>query len=238
MTESHPSARHAEKSGMYVKSLISALVFAGILCAALFFSSGRWDWWMAWVYIVLRMGIATVSMLWIASKTGGMLEERFHPGAGVKTWDRPLVWTTTLLVPVTLIMTGLDIRFGWSPDFPLAIQLLALAVWFLGDAFSKWAAAVNRFYSRFVRIQKDREHTVTTQGPYRAVRHPGYAGGKVAGLATPLGLGSLWALIPAGLLAALIVIRTALEDKTLHRELPGYAEYAQRTRYRLVPGVW
>jgi protein-S-isoprenylcysteine O-methyltransferase Ste14 len=89
-----------------------------------------------------------------------------------------------------------------------------------------------------VRIQQDREHTVQTGGPYRFVRHPGYAGGAIGYLATPLALGSLWAFIPAGLLIVVIVVRTALEDKTLRDELVGYAEYAQRTRYRLLPGVW
>lgn len=129
-------------------------------------------------------------------------------------------------------------RFGWSPDLTVASRLVALVVWVLGDVFSKWAAVSNRFYSRIVRIQKDRGHTVVTDGPYRYVRHPGYAGGLVAGLATPIVLGSLWALVAVGVLALLLVIRTALEDKTLHEELLGYTEYAQQTRYRLMPGVW
>jgi len=120
----------------------------------------------------------------------------------------------------------------------MAIQLAALVVWLLGDAFSKWAAVSNRFYSRVVRIQRDRGHTVVTDGPYRYMRHPGYAGALVAALATPIVLGSLWALVAAGTLSLLLVIRTALEDKTLREELPDYTEYTQRTRYRLVPGVW
>jgi protein-S-isoprenylcysteine O-methyltransferase Ste14 len=108
----------------------------------------------------------------------------------------------------------------------------------LGDLFSKWAAASNCFYSRVIRIQGDRGHAVVTSGPYRFVRHPGYAGALVTGLATPVALGSLWALVAGGMMALLLVVRTALEDQLLHKELHGYTEYAQRTRYRLVPGVW
>ena len=96
----------------------------------------------------------------------------------------------------------------------------------------------NRFFAAVVRIQEDRGHTVISSGPYRVVRHPGYAGGTWTWLAMPLMLGTLWSYIPAIATVAFICLRTALEDRTLRKELPGYAEYAQRTRYRLVPGIW
>jgi protein-S-isoprenylcysteine O-methyltransferase Ste14 len=97
---------------------------------------------------------------------------------------------------------------------------------------------VNRFFSAVVRIQRDREHTVVTSGPYRLIRHPGYAGALITSLAIPLLLGSLWALIPAALVVCLLILRTALEDRTLQEKLDGYREYAGRVRYRLLPGVW
>jgi len=96
----------------------------------------------------------------------------------------------------------------------------------------------NRFFSGVVRIQNERGHSVVSDGPYRWVRHPGYAGGFIGDLALPLLLGSAWAFIPAALTAGAVVLRTALEDRTLQAELPGYREYAQRTRFRLLPGVW
>lgn len=218
--------------------LLSAVGLALALAAALFLASGRLDWWMAWIYIGVRVATAATSMLWMASKHPGMLDERFHPGEGAKGWDRWLGGGSTLLALVTLIVAGLDARFAWSPQPVPAVQLIALLVFVLADAFSKWAAASNPFYSRVVRIQKDRGHTVVTQGPYRFVRHPGYAGALAAALATPFVLGSLWALAAAGVLAVVLAIRTALEDRALREELAGYAEYARRTRYRLVPGVW
>ena len=96
----------------------------------------------------------------------------------------------------------------------------------------------NRFFSTMVRIQEERGHVVASSGPYRYVRHPGYVGYITAAFATALALGSLWALVPAGLGMCAFVVRTALEDKTLQKELAGYKEYTQRVRYRLLPGVW
>jgi protein-S-isoprenylcysteine O-methyltransferase Ste14 len=224
--------------GVSLRRLLGIVGLTAALAGTLFLSSGRLDWAMAWVYVGIRVGIAAVSMLMIASKDPGLLEERFQPGEGVKAWDRSLASMTTLLWPVILIVAGLDMRFGWSPELAIVIRLVAWVVLVQGDAFSKWAAVSNRFYSRIVRIQEDRGHIVVTDGPYRVVRHPGYAGALVTGLATPIVLGSLWALVAGGVLGLLLVVRTALEDKTLHEELLGYTEYAQRTRYRLVPGVW
>jgi protein-S-isoprenylcysteine O-methyltransferase Ste14 len=101
-----------------------------------------------------------------------------------------------------------------------------------------WAFRVNAFLAEMVRIQNERGHTVCTTGPYRIVRHPMYVGVILTILCVPVLLGSLYALIPAGLIAALFVLRTALEDRTLQAELPGYADYAQTVRWKLVPGVW
>lgn len=139
---------------------------------------------------------------------------------------------------MTLIVCGLDVRFGWRPEIPLSIQIVAFVLMALGSLLGTWAMSVNRFFSGVVRIQTDRGHTVVTDGPYRFIRHPGYAGGVVANLTGPLALGSVWALIPSALVVLLTVVRTALEDKTLREELPGYQEYTQRVRYRLLPWVW
>ena len=99
-------------------------------------------------------------------------------------------------------------------------------------------SAVHEIYDGLVAIQHDRGHTVATGGPYRFVRHPGYVSYIVMSLSTPIVLGSLAGLIPAGLVSAAIFVRTALEDRTLQAELPGYQEYAARVRYRLLPGIW
>ena len=101
-----------------------------------------------------------------------------------------------------------------------------------------WALAENRFFSSVVRIQTDRGHVVCDTGPYRIMRHPGYAGNILPLLGIVLALGSLWTIIPAVVALVIAIVRTALEDQTLQEELPGYREYAQRVRYRLLPGIY
>ena len=108
----------------------------------------------------------------------------------------------------------------------------------LGYDLFAWAIAANPFFSTAVRIQNDRSHTLVDEGPYRYVRHPGYAGMLVYSLAAPIALGSLWALVPAGLVVCVIVVRTLLEDRTLRAELEGYEAYTGRVRYRLIPRFW
>ena len=114
--------------------------------------------------------------------------------------------------------------------------MLAVAV--LGYTLVVWATAANAFFAQTVRIQRERGHAVATGGPYQFMRHPGYAGTILFELAVPVMLGSWWALVPGSLVALLIIIRTALEDRTLQKELDGYQEYAKRVHYRLLPGIW
>ena len=120
----------------------------------------------------------------------------------------------------------------------LNLQIAAFAVYALGSGLFSWAMITNAYFSTAVRIQDDRGHQVCTTGPYRFVRHPGYVGASLQSLVMPLMFGSLWALIPGALAVLMLVIRTTLEDQTLHEELDGYREYAQKTRYRLLPGTW
>jgi protein-S-isoprenylcysteine O-methyltransferase Ste14 len=135
-------------------------------------------------------------------------------------------------------VAGLNVRFDWSPVFTLPVQGIALLVILTGIALGTWALIENRFFSGVVRIQSDRGHQVISGGPYRWLRHPGYAATLVSYLAIPFFLNSIWALLPAAVMVVVGFIRTSLEDRTLQEELGGYREYAQRVRYRLVPGIW
>ena len=136
------------------------------------------------------------------------------------------------------ILAGLDQRYGWTGGFPLVAQMAALAVCVLSYALLAWAMASNTFFSQIVRIQSDRGHAVATNGPYRYVRHPAYVGMILFELAMSTLLASWWAIIAGGLCAILLILRTALEDRTLQVELTGYVDYARRVRYRLLPGIW
>ncbi len=207
----------------------------------LFMCGGDFSWWQAWVY----------TLLIVAAGVGGRISgERRHPGLmaerqsgesiqGAKAWDKVLAPLMALSISFPLvIVAGLDHRFGWSPVFPLWLIVLGIFLTALGYAVSAWAFIENRFFSSVVRIQKDRGHAVCDSGPYRIVRHPSYAGNVLALPGIVLALGSLWTLIPAAVALVIAVIRTALEDRTLQEELPGYQEYAQRVRYRLFPGIY
>jgi protein-S-isoprenylcysteine O-methyltransferase Ste14 len=137
-----------------------------------------------------------------------------------------------------VIVAGLDHRYNWSPEFPLWLNVMGFILISLGYAFAAWALAENRFFSSVVRIQTERGHVVCDTGPYRFVRHPGYAGNIPPLFGIVLALGSVWTLIPAAVASIITVIRTLLEDQTLQDELPGYRDYARRVRYRLIPGIY
>lgn len=206
---------------------------------ALFWSAGRLDWWAAWAALAV-MAVWTAATAYIVLHYNpDLLAERLAPRQGEKRWDTAIVALLGLVTLVRYILAGLDQRYGWTGGLPVAAQLVALAVCVLGnDVLFVWATAANSFFSRIVRIQSERGHTVVTDGPYRYVRHPAYAGTILYELAVPILLASWPALIASGLSTVLLVIRTALEDRTLQAELPGYADYAQRVHYRLLPGIW
>lgn len=220
--------------------LIGAFILMALPAVILFGSSGRLDWGMAWVYVGLTTAFSLGSRIIMQWKTPELIAERgkFSQKEGIKLWDKVLMPLGIIVAIVMLIVAGLDKRFEWSPNLPLLLHITAFVITALGYSLSTWATLVNRFFSAVVRIQRDREHTVVTSGPYRLIRHPGYAGALVSSLAIPLLLGSLWALIPAALVVCLLILRTALEDRTLQEKLDGYREYAGRVRYRLLPGVW
>jgi protein-S-isoprenylcysteine O-methyltransferase Ste14 len=223
------------------KVIVGFAIFALLMPAVLFVSANRLDWVMGWVFAVLIVGATVVSRVVALRKYPDLAVERARSlGAeDAKPWDKVIVPIIAIVGPLaTWIVAGLNVRFGWLPMVPLALQIVAIAIVVFGYAFASWAMASNKFFSGTVRIQTDRGHTVVTDGPYRIVRHPSYTGAIVSGLATPLLLGSWWALIPAGLTAILFVIRTALEDRTLQEELDGYRDFARQVRYRLLPGVW
>jgi len=209
-----------------------------ILAAALFVSSWRWDWGMAWAFVGVSAAVLIVGGIGLLRINPGLVAERTRMGEGTKGWDKVLTVLYGLMGITTLLVSGLDKRFGWSGGVPLAVQLAALALFALGDLFAFWAMWSNAFFATTVRIQDERGHAVAQNGPYRYLRHPGYSGWLVCNIVPPLILDSSWAFIPAVLTVGIILIRTAAEDHTLREELPGYAEYAQRVHYRLLPGVW
>ena len=208
----------------------------------LFISAGTMKWSLAWVYSVTTLALTVISRVFMIRKYPDLAQERanYRNAEGVKSWDRILGALVGLYGNIAIfIVAGLDKRFSWSPTIAMHISIVAIVIGIgIGFLLGYWAMIENRYFSAVVRIQNDRGHTVCTTGPYHFIRHPGYAGALLVYLLTPLMLGSLWTLIPSVLTSALLVARTALEDKTLQQELEGYVDYAKETRYRLIPGVW
>jgi protein-S-isoprenylcysteine O-methyltransferase Ste14 len=210
-----------------------------MLIAILFGIVGRWDWWNGWAMSAIYLLWTAGTIIFILPVNPQMLAERARPQAGGKKWDVVMVGTMGAFLMVTYVVACLDVRLGWAQPFPLWAQITGVVAAIVGyDVLMVWSMTVNAFFTAIVRIQTDRQHTVVSTGPYRFVRHPGYVAAILFYLATPFLFGSRWAVIPAILTAAVIVLRTALEDKTLQQELPGYKEYTGRVRYRLLPGIW
>ncbi len=206
-----------------------------LITVLLFVSSGQLLWPWAWIYLGTYVA-GVIANVFILPRT--VIEERGRSKANVKEWDK--VITTLSIFPGLglFVVAGLDYRFGWSTRVSIWIQLASLVLMILGYALFAWAMVSNPFFSTAVRIQFDRDHKTATGGPYQYVRHPGYLGFIASNLATGLVLGSLWALIPGAITAGLLIIRTAFEDSTLHKELDGYKEYAEKVKYRLIPCIW
>lgn len=209
-----------------------------VMGVALFWSAGQMDWWPAWASIAVMLAWITATAIVIFRFNPDLLAERLGPRKGAKPWDTAIMSTLGLTQLVRYIVAGLDQRYGWTGGFPLAAQIAALTVCVLGYALFVWATASNTFFSQIVRIQSERGHAVATGGPYHNVRHPAYVGAILYELAVPVLLASWWALIASGLSAILLLLRTALEDRTLQAELTGYVDYARQVRYRLLPGIW
>jgi protein-S-isoprenylcysteine O-methyltransferase Ste14 len=225
---------------MEFKALVRMRNIAGvvILAGLIFLSAGRFDYWQGWLFLAISLAAAALSG-WLLKDREGLLEERFRPGRGMKWWDKAYVLLSTPLCFAAVAVAAADVgRFGGS-FHPLPVTYaLVLVVFVTGHALFLWAKRVNPFFSSVARIQTDRGQSVCRDGPYRLCRHPGYLGGLLFGLATPLVLGSLWALVPQGLASLLLVVRTGLEDRMLTKDLLWYDEYAKAVRFRLLPGLW
>lgn len=211
------------------------VAFVGVF---LFWPAGTTDWFMGWMLVAITFAWVSANAILLIPSNPQLLAERLGRIEGAKAWDKVILSIIAVSTIARLVVAGLDHRFGWSTGIGSSTQITAAAVAALGYAIVVWATVSNAFFSQIVRIQSDRGHQVVSTGPYSFVRHPGYVGTVLFELGVPIMLGSYWALLIGVINAVLFIIRTALEDKTLHAELEGYADYAREVRYRLLPRVW
>jgi protein-S-isoprenylcysteine O-methyltransferase Ste14 len=166
-----------------------------------------------------------------------LFDERARPGG--PTIDRGALVAIRVCAMTAIVVAISDIgRFHWSDTVPPQVREPSMFVFAAATALAARAIVTNRFFSVAVRVQADRGHQVVSGGPYAIVRHPGYLGMIVAAPSSALALGSWWALLPAVGYSGLIARRAAMEDRFLQTSLDGYAQYADRVRFRLIPGIW
>jgi protein-S-isoprenylcysteine O-methyltransferase Ste14 len=243
IVSSIPSGTESNKSDQPVaaRQWIRLIVAYLLIPLVLFVCGGDFGWWEAWLYSLLIIAAGIGGRVWAERRHPGLMAERQSVDnfKSAKPWDKVLAPLMALSLGFPMvIVAGLDHRYGWSPVFPLWLIVAGFILITLGYAFAAWALAENRFFFSVVRIRMDRGHMVCDSGPYRIVRHPGYAGNILPLPGIVLALGSVWAFIPAAVALIIAVIRTVLEDHTLQEELPGYREYCHRVRYRLIPGIY
>lgn len=229
-----------QKSANPIRVVVMLLLVLVIFPLLPILISGRWNWWQAWVMLAVYILSFVISRAIAVRKTPDILQERanYNQQDNTQPWDKwlsPLVAFGSVFI---LLAAGLEARFHWSVGFSLPVELTGLVLILAGYVLASWAFIENSYFSGTVRIQEERGHRVISSGPYGWLRHPGYAGSLLASLGMPLLLDSAWAFIPVVVFGAFFVIRTRLEDRFLQANLPGYREYAQKVRFRLLPGVW
>ena len=225
------------KSG-YLKILLQGAITVPLVIAVIFILAGRIDYWQGWIFSGSLVLIFLISSLMFADKAD-LIRERRKPGPGTKWWDKIFYAFYIPAFLALMLIACLDSgRYGWTGPLPAVVYIMGYIIYGFSNFLTVWAMWTNTFFSSTVRIQSDRGQTVVQSGPYRYVRHPGYVGGILMGIGMAVVLGSLWALIPAGVATVLLVIRTFLEDRTLQKELAGYVDYTKNVQYRLLPGIW
>jgi protein-S-isoprenylcysteine O-methyltransferase Ste14 len=234
-------ANETDLKSAVTKKLVSRTSFYLVFVALLLFvSAGTLNWPAAWVYLALSAIVSIGGGLWLARYDPALLAERLKPviQREQKGWDKLFMILMMGLWFGWLVLMGLDAgRFHWS-RVPLFVQVAGAGLIGLGSYLVGLTFKANSYAAPVVKIQKERGHQVVTTGPYAYVRHPMYAGALFFIVGAPLLLGSWWGLAGAALLVLAMAIRAVLEEQALRAELEGYAQYAERVRYRLVPYLW
>ena len=224
---------------MIAKLLLQNTIFVISLGALLFATAGTLHWPAAWVFLAVSATLGPACGLWLAKTDPALLAERLRPTfqADQPAADKKFMLIFILVMLIWLVAIGLD-RREQASHVPLVLQALGLAMYLLSTAFIMWVFRENSFAAPVVKVLVARHHHVISSGPYAFVRHPMYSGIMLFFVGVPLLLGSWWGVAIAPAFAVLFAIRARIEERALVEGLPGYADYAERVRYRLVPGLW
>ncbi len=221
---------------------LSFVVRMILFAVALMWPAGTWRWWEAWVVVGLWTVYGLVMMIYLLRNDPTLLAERLklvplHKDQ--KVWDKVLMLLFFIAGIGLYLLPGFDVmRYEWSDPLPVWVRVIAMLVHVPCFVLLGWIMRENTYLSQVVKIDKERGHKVIITGPYALVRHPMYTVVIILLFAVPVALGSRFALIISLFLTVLLIVRTYLEDRTLHAELVDYPEYAKQTIYRLIPGIW
>mgnify|MGYP000893694758 CR=1 FL=1 len=217
---------------------IRMAIFLVVSSAILFLIAGDWQWSGGWWYLGLQIVNIILKGFLLIAATPELQERRKKPGEGTQKWDKvlsPLMAFSTLIIS---LVAALGYRLAGQWEVSLWLRILAVAVATGGYLLTIWSMRRNAFFEGSVRLQSDFDHQVVSDGPYRFVRHPGYLGVTLYNVVLPLVMESVWGFIGVVFYFIVLIWRTALEDRFLRENLPGYADYAKKTRWRLFPGCW
>ena len=219
------------------RSLTRTAVFVVILLLLLLLPAGSLRFWQGWMYWAVFSASVVAITLYFLRHDPALIARRLNggPTAEKQPVQRQILWFTSAFFVLLFVFPGFDHRFAWS-RVPAHLVIAANVLVVAGFAIVFLTFKANSYTAAIIDVAP--EQPLVSTGPYGVVRHPMYAGSLVMLLATPIALGSWWGLLPALCLVACIVWRIVAEEEFLVRHLPGYAEYRQRVRYRLVPGIW
>jgi len=224
---------------MIAKLLLQNLIWIVAMGALLFVPAGTLHWPAAWVFLATIASLGVSCGLWLAKTDPALLAERLRPmmQSNQPAADKKFMLLFGFVALIWFLVIGLDRRYHAS-DVPVALQALGWTMLMLSTGFIMWVMRENSFAAPVVKLQTERGHRVVSTGPYAFVRHPMYSGTVLFFVGAPLLLGSWWGVAMAPLFAVLFAIRAGIEERALIAGLPGYADYAARVRYRLIPGFW
>jgi len=219
------------------RAWLALAILAIVMGLVLFVTAGTVHYWQAWVYLAVFFGISALVTVYLMRRDPALLERRMRggPTAEPEPSQRIIMWLVSVGFVALLVVPAVDRRFGWS-HLPSWVALAGNALTVIGFYLIFLVYRENTYGAATIRVTADQR--VISTGPYAVVRHPMYASASLYLIGTPLALGSLWGLVPLVLIVPALIWRLLDEERLLARDLPGYAEYQRRVRYRLLPAIW
>jgi len=225
---------HLTRSALTRMVLVRYLEALLLLSAMFFLSAGTLAYWEAWLYLAILFIPMAFVMAYLLKNDPELLERRMR-FREKETAQKRIIYLSWVWFLLAFLLPGFDYRFGWS-DVPVIVVLASALLVLLGYGIVVWVFRENSYASRVIEVTEQQQ--VIDSGPYALLRHPMYLGAIVMYIFSPLALGSWWAMIPALAIIPVLVMRIQNEEALLLRDLPGYAAYRSKVRYRILPGVW